>query len=82
MNIIMGIIGNIINTFLTGLMYILAAALIISIIALALMVTWMQVSEERTESHVREEEASTKECICPAPATQRRRRRTIKGYAA
>jgi preprotein translocase subunit SecG len=82
MSIITSFIMGIINMFLTGLMWIMAAALIISIIALALMVTWMQVSEERKESHVREEEASTKESICPAPAAQRRRRRVIKGYAA
>ena len=51
MNIIMGII----NMFLTGLMWIMAAALIFSVIALALMVTWMQATEERNESYDQEE---------------------------
>ena len=82
MSIITSIITSIINMFLTGLMWIMAAALITCVIAFVLMVTWVQVNEERTESYVREEEASTKESICPAPAAQRRRRRTIKGYAA
>lgn len=77
MNIIMGIIGNIINMFLTGLMYILAAAVIFGVIALALMVTWMQATEERNESYGRKEEAQEGN---GHPAEKRHRRRTAGGY--
>lgn len=82
MSIITSIITSAINMFLTGLMWIMAAALIFLVIAFVLLVTWVQVNEERKESYVCEEDASTKESICPAPAAQCRRRRVIKGYAA
>ena len=73
MNIIMGII----NMFLTGLMWIMAAALIFSVIALALLVTWIQATEERNESYGCEEEAQEGN---GHPAEKRHRRRTAGGY--
>lgn len=50
----MSIIISIINMFLVGLMWIVAAAIIILIIAFALLITWMQVNEERSAGHGRE----------------------------
>lgn len=73
----MSIIISIINMFLTGLMWIMAAALILSVIALALLVTWMQANEERTEIHGCEEEAQEGN---GHPAEKRHRRRTSGGY--
>lgn len=54
----MGIIVNIINMFLTGLMWIMAAALIFCVIVFVLMATWMQVNEERNVTHGRDEKAA------------------------
>lgn len=51
----MNIIISIINMFLVGLMWIMAAAIVILIIAFALLATWMQVNEERNVCHGYEE---------------------------
>ncbi len=64
---------NIINLFLTGLAWIMAACLILSVIAGALLATWMQVNDGKEAFH--EEKASAQESISAHPA-QRRRRRT------
>lgn len=78
MSIIIGnIISNIISALLTGLMYILAAAVILGVIAFALLVTWMQANEGRTEIHGCEEEAQEGN---GHPAEKRHRRRTAGGY--
>lgn len=60
---------------LTGLAWILAATLIISLIGGFFLLTWMQVEDERKDSHEREApEGSTD------PSAKRRRRRTACSY--
>ena len=54
----MGIIVSIINMFLTGLMWIMAAALIFCVITLALLATWMQVNEERNAAYGQDEKTA------------------------
>lgn len=68
---------NIINLFLTGLAWIMAACLILSVIAGALLATWMQVNDGKEAFH--EEKASAQESISAHPA-QRRRRRTAAAH--
>lgn len=72
----MSIIISIINMFLTGLMWIMAAALVFLVIAFALLVTWMQATEERTECHGCEEAPEGN----GHPAEKHHRRRTAGGY--
>lgn len=69
---------NIINLFLTGLAWILTAGIIISVIAGALLATWMQVNDGKEALH--EKEASAPESGNTHPAAKRRRRRTAAGY--
>lgn len=69
---------SIFNLFLTGLAWILASALVISILAIFLLVTWMQVNDGKGQAY----EAKTKapEVTSTYPAAKRRRRRTAAGY--
>lgn len=69
---------SIINIFLTGLAWIFAAALVISVLALALLATWMQVNEGKEQAH--EAETKAQESAIPYPAAKRRRRRPAAGY--
>ena len=64
---------SIIDIILTGLAWIMAAGIIISVIAGALLATWMQVNDGKEAFH--EKEASAQESRNTHPA-QRRRRRT------
>ena len=69
---------NITQIFLTGLAWILAAALVIGVLAIFLLATWMQVNDGKGQAY----EAKTKaqESASTYPAAQRRRRRTAAGY--
>lgn len=69
---------NIIELFLTGLAWIMSACLILSVIAGALLATWMQVNDGKEA--LREKEASAQESISTYPAAKRRRRTTAAGY--
>ena len=69
---------NIIEIFLTGLAWIMAACLILSVIAGALLATWMQVNDGKEAWH--EEKASAQESISAYPAAKRRRRNAAAGY--
>jgi len=69
---------NIINIFLTGLAWIMAAGIIISVIAGALLATWMQVNDGKEALH--EKEASAPESRSAYPAAKRRRRRPAACY--
>ena len=69
---------NIINIFLTGLAWIMSACIIISVIAGALLATWMQVNDGKEAFH--EEKASAQESINTHPAAKRRRRSAAAGY--
>ena len=42
---------SIINIFLTGLAWILSFTLVISVLALFLLATWMQVNEQKEKDH-------------------------------
>lgn len=68
---------SIVDIILTGVSWLLGLGIIISVVFMFLLATWMQVNE-RTGNHERKAEAQ--ESICPAPAAQRRRRRTAEGY--
>ena len=69
---------SIIDIILTGLAWIMAAGIIISVIAGALLATWMQVNDGKEALH--EEKASAQESISAHPAQKRRRRTTAAGY--
>lgn len=69
---------NIINLLLTGLAWIMAAGIIISVIAGALLATWMQVNDGKEQTH--EKEASAPEGISTYPAAKRRRRNASACY--
>ncbi len=69
---------NIINLFLTGLAWIMAACLILSVIAGALLATWMQVNDGKEALH--EQKASAQESISTYPAAKRRRRTAAAHY--
>ena len=69
---------NIINLFLTGLAWIMSACIIISVIAGALLATWMQVNDGKEAFH--EEKASAQEVINTHPAAKRRRRSAAAQY--
>lgn len=69
---------SIMDIFLTGLAWILFFVLVISVLAMFLLVTWMQVNEGKEQAY----EAKTKaqESVTPYPAAKRRRRRPAAGY--
>ena len=69
---------NIIEFFLTGLAWIMSACLILSVIAGALLATWMQVNDGKEA--LREKETSAQESISTYPAQKRRRRTAAAGY--
>ena len=69
---------NIINLFLTGLAWIMAAGIIISVIAGALLATWMQVNDGKEAFHEKEE--SSQESGSAYPAAKRRRRTASACY--
>ena len=69
---------NIINLFLTGLAWIMSACIIISVIAGALLATWMQVNDGKEAMH--EQKASAQESISAYPAKKRRRRTAAAHY--
>ncbi len=73
-------ISMILNFLTYAVLFFLAVALVISVIAFLLAATWIQATEERRPGH--EQEASAPECGKAAPTAQRKRRRIIKGYAA
>lgn len=69
---------SIINIFLTGLAWILSFALVISVLALFLLATWMQVNDGKEHEH--EAKAKAQESASAYPAAKRRRRRPAAGY--
>ena len=69
---------NIINLLLIGLAWIMSACIIISVIAGALLATWMQVNDGKEALH--EKEASAPESISAHPAAKRRRRTAAAHY--
>lgn len=68
---------SIMDIILTLVSWLLGIGIVIGVVFGFLLATWMQVNE-RTGNHERKAEAQ--ESICPAPAAQRRRRRTASGY--
>ena len=68
---------SIMDIILTGIAWIIAISIAITMVFAFLLATWMQVNE-RTGNHERKAEAQ--ESICPAPSAHRRRRRTASGY--
>ena len=69
---------SIIDIILTGLAWIMSACIIISVIAGALLATWMQVNDGKEALH--EKEASAQEGISAHPAAKRRRRTAAACY--
>jgi hypothetical protein len=70
---------NIMNIFLTGLAWILSFALVISVLAMFLLATWMQVNDGKEQAY--EAKAKAQESASTHPAAKRRRRRPAAGYS-